>query len=123
MSDLRTMTLLNELGDVEIAWEAENDAAMRDIIAKKMSEGVKFFIIKPLIGNLLTRKARLRTISDLAKNKVTIKDDDIEKLFVADKIAMYRRDSGERYETLGRAKTPEQAAASSTVAVRQFQGG
>lgn len=123
MSELRTLTLLNELGDVEIAWEPENDAAMREIIAKKMAEGVKFFIVKPFLGNMLQRKARLRTVADLDKHRVSIKDEDIENLFVAEKIAMYRRDSGERIQTTGIAKTPEQAASTSTVGVRQFQGG
>lgn len=120
---MRTLTMLNELGDVEIAWDSDQDDAMRDIIARKMAEGVKFFIVKPMIGGWLHRRVRMNSIHDLDKNRISIKDEDIEKMFVAGNIALFRRDSGERIDTERLARTPEEAASTSTVAVRQFQGG
>lgn len=38
--DYRSMTLLNEMGDVEVTWDSKNDDAMREVIDKKMKEGI-----------------------------------------------------------------------------------
>lgn len=119
----RSMTLLNEHGDIEIAWDSQHDDAMREIIAKKMAEGVRFFIIKPLFGStIFMRKAQMKTLADLNSNRVSIKDDALAAMFSAGKIAVFR--SGETaIDTQGVAKTPDDVINNKTVGVRALQGG
>lgn len=118
----RSCVFLNEMGDIEISWDSANDDEMRDIIAKKMAEGVQFFMIKPLLGSWLHRRVQLKTIHDLNNQRIQIKDADIEKMFSAGKVSVFRRD-GQTIETSGKAKTPEDAAKGHTVAVKPLVGG
>lgn len=76
--DYRSMTLLNEMGDVEVTWDSKNDDAMREVIDKKMKEGVRFFILKPFPGGFLYRKTALKTMDQLKENRVKIGDNDVE---------------------------------------------
>ena len=50
--DTRGMILHGEMGDLEMAWEPENDEKIRAFIKKKMDAGVSFFIaeMKKLAG-------------------------------------------------------------------------
>lgn len=127
MTETRTMILLNDLGHVEIAWTSESDEAMRAVIEKKMAEGVKFFIMKPILpsilGDRLHRQKRLKTMDELVQQRITVKDKDVEDLFATGKVSLYRRDSGGTVETGARVTSAAEAARSSVVGVRQFQGG
>lgn len=42
----RALTLLNQAGDTTIAWTPDRDAEMKDLIEKKMRQGITFFIIE-----------------------------------------------------------------------------
>lgn len=119
----RSCVLLTEMGDIEIAWDSKHDDEMREIIAKKMAQGVRFFIIKPLLGSFIQRRARLKSIDDLDKNRVQIRDEDIATMFAAGKIAMFRGNTGANIDTAGVAETPEEAVKQRTVAVKPFVGG
>lgn len=119
----RSCVLLTEMGDVEITWDSQHDDAMREIIARKMAEGVRFFVIKPLIGSFLHRRKQLTSIHDLDQNRVQIRDPDIEKMFMAGKISMFRRDNGQQIDTTGYAATPDEAVKAHTIAVKPFVGG
>jgi hypothetical protein len=119
----RSMTLLNEMGDIEITWDSEHDDSMREVIAKKMKEGVTFFILKPLIGSYVYRKTQLKTVSDLKEHRVKIADADLASMFSAGKIAMFRSPSGEIDATGGRAKTATDVVKNRTVGVKALQGG
>lgn len=121
--DSRSCVLLTEMGDVEISWDSQHDDEMREIIAKKMAEGVRFFVIKPVIGNFFHRRTALKSIHDLDRNRIQIKDEDIEKMFVAGKIAMFRGNGSGQIDTTGVAETADDAVKTHTVAVKPFVGG
>lgn len=121
--DYRSMTLLNEMGDIEVTWDSQNDDAMREVIEKKMKEGVRFFILKPFPGGFLYRKTALKTMDQLKENRVKIGDNDVEKLFEAGKVEVVRTQSGATLETVGVAKTAKEAATKRTVGVKPLQGG
>jgi len=119
----RGMTLLNEMGDLEITWEPKNDEKMRALIEKKMREGVRFFILKPVVGDVLHMRRKLTNLSELKANNVKIKDADIEAMFTAGEVVLFRT-SGSTVETAGVASVKDRAGgqdhkASSKVAVRQ----
>ncbi len=118
----RGLILLNASGDLEITWEPENDAKMRVIIEKKMREGVRFFIMKPLIGNFLPVRSKITNLSQLKDAKVTVRDSDIEDMFKSGDVSMYRN-SGANIETTGIAKTVDQVINNRTVGVAALQGG
>lgn len=123
VEDYRSMTLLNEMGDIEVTWDSQNDDAMREVIERKMKEGVRFFILKPFPGGFLYRKTALKTMAQLTENRVKIGDADVEKLFVEGKVEVVRTHSGATLETVGIAKDAKDAATKRTVGVRPLQGG
>jgi len=118
----RGLILLNESGDLEITWEPENDAKMRAIIEKKMKEGVRFFIMKPLIGNFMPVRSKMTNLSQLKDAHITIRDADIETMFKAGDVSLFRN-SGANVETTGVAKTADQVINNRTVGVKALQGG
>jgi hypothetical protein len=78
----RGLTLLDGMGDVELTWDSKDDERVRALIEKKMREGVTFFVIKPLIGDAIHTKRRLKDVRDLKSNSVKIKDKDVIDLAV-----------------------------------------
>lgn len=123
VDEYRSMTLLNEMGDIEVTWDSQNDDAMREVIEKKMKEGVRFFILKPFPGGFLFRKTALKSMADLKENRVKIGDSDVEKLFEAGKVEVIRTNSGATLETVAVAKTAKEASTKRTVGIRPLQGG
>ena len=121
--DTRSMVLLNGTGDIEVTWDSNNDDVMRELIDKKMKEGVRFFILKPFPGGFLYRKTAMKTMDDLKENKVKVGDKDVEKLFEAGKVQVIRNTSGATLETQGVAKTAAEAASKRTVGIKPLQGG
>lgn len=121
--DTRSMVLLNGTGDIEVTWDSTNDDVMRELIDKKMKEGVRFFILKPFPGGFLYRKTAMKTMDDLKENKVKVGDKDVEKLFEAGKVQVIRNTSGATLETQGVAKTAAEAASKRTVGIKPLQGG
>lgn len=118
----RSMILLGAIGDAEIVWDEEHDAAMREVIQKKMDEGVRFFIMKPIFGGLLERRSRISS-PEQAQGSVRIRDRDIESLLSSGKARVLRKVSGSRFETTKMAKSAEEVVASSTIATRPLVGG
>lgn len=86
----RGMTLLNEQGDVEISWEPKNDEKVRQIIEKKMREGVRFFTLRPVIGDVLHMRRKMTKITDLKAHSVKVNDADIEALFSEGSVEFFR---------------------------------
>ena len=67
----RALTILNETGDTTIVWTDDRDAEMEAIIAKKMAEGITFFIIVPRFYGLLPpKKTKLTDAADASKHRV-----------------------------------------------------
>ena len=123
--DIRSIILLNEMGDVEVAWASSVDDRMRTMIEKKMKEGVRFFILKPMAGGALYRKSKLRSIRDLKEMRVKIGDEDFEKLFAEGHVSVARAQTGGRtIETERPARTADEVIQSRrAVGVRAFSGG
>ncbi len=132
---VRGMFLLNDMGDLELTWEPQNDEKVRAMIEKKMKEGVRFFILKPIIGDVLHARRKLGKITDLKTNNVKIKDADIEMLFLTGEAELFRTKGGGTLETSGVASvrdadgkqdhyaSSKKAVRHRTVGVPALQGG
>lgn len=116
---LRATTLLNAAGDTTIAWTEDRDAEMEAIIARKMAEGVTFFVIEPRAG----LRSKLQSPGDALRHRaLAIPDEDFARFVDAG--------SGEAVPTpkapVKRARisrSAKEVASSQSVGVRQMQGG
>lgn len=120
-SEPRTLILMNQLGDVEISWDSDQDEAMREVIQKKMDEGIRFFMVN-VKGTKVSRK-RLKDLDDLQRYRINVKDEDIQALFEAGKVEFAKRESGDVHVTTHLAASAAEAASGASVAVQQFKGG
>jgi hypothetical protein len=122
---MRSLTLLNSYGDVTIMWGPENDAAIEAIIAKKMQEGVTFFIVEPVAGGLMPpRRTALEEPEQAHKSRaLSIADEDLEAFVGAGKGTLVQAAPGTRRKTVKRAKDPKEVASSSSVAIKPRAGG
>lgn len=80
-SAIRATTILNETGDTTIVWTDDRDAEMEEIIRRKMSEGVTFFIIEPrFMGFLPPKRTKLDDASKANQHRaLSIPDADFAK--------------------------------------------
>jgi hypothetical protein len=116
---LRSTTLFNGHGDTTIAWSEDRDEVMEALIAKKMAEGVVFFVIENRAG----LRSRLTDPGQaLSQRALAIGDDDFAK-FVGD-------GNGEVVPTPATparkpriSRKPAEVAKSQSVAVRPSRGG
>jgi hypothetical protein len=83
--EIRAFTLLNNSGDSTITWEKENDEVMRDLIEKKMKQGVSFFIIPPKVLGFIPRpKSRVEDVNEAMRHRsVSVKDEDFAEIIAA----------------------------------------
>jgi len=132
---VRGMTLANSMGDLEMTWEPKNDEKVRALIEKKMREGVTFFVMKPIVGDVLHMRRKLKKVGDLKGLNVTVKDPDIEALLSSGDASLFRngadamenkpevirvRDSAGK---LDHAAASKKAVKQRTVGVAALQGG
>lgn len=121
----RALTILNEAGDQTIVWDESSDDQMEKIIAKKMAEGLVFFIIEPrFFGLLPSKKTELKNAAEAKKHRaLSIRDQDLAK-FVGgtDDADMVKTPDGS-VKTVRKAKTAKEAATSQSVAVKPLRGG
>ena len=121
----RTMTLMNQTGDITIGWGEDNDTAMRAMVEQKLAEGYTFFLVQG------EQQVKLRTITDLGEaRQVVMADRDAETLFAAGKVGLVERVGGminaaadRVIDTIRRAKTVEEIVRGDTVAMRPMRGG
>jgi len=119
----RSLTLLNRSGDVTIIWTEESDAVIEAIIAKKMAEGITFFIVEPVAGGLAPpRKTKLNDPEQARNNRAVVIDDADLAAFIDTGAAAIVK-SPKRGRTVKRATDPKEVAKSSSVAVKQRRGG
>lgn len=120
----RALTMLNEQGDVTVAWTEERDAEMIEIIRKKMAAGIVFFIIEPRMGGLLPpSKKPLKKAEDARKYRaLSIRDEDF-RAFTETVGAELVPTPDVPVKAVRRAKTPEEVATSESVGVAQNKGG
>lgn len=121
---MRQMICMNEMGDTTIAWDEDSDNMMRGLIQKKMDEGFTFFIVKPRLGGIIRpKRTKLKKVGDLKDNRaVSVADQDFAAIISSGHVSTMKKPEGE-IETVGRAKTAEQASKASTVAVSPRRGG
>ncbi|MNK57780.1 hypothetical protein D3C87_768440 [compost metagenome] len=115
----RSLTLLNEMGDLSIVWEEDKDDEMAKIIQKKLDQGIRFFIIEPFTK----KQVEVKKLEDIKGRQITVPDEDIEKLFTDGKVGLIKRITGSVINTLHPSTSAKEIAKSNAVAVRQFQGG
>lgn len=123
---MRTTTILNEQGDVTIAWDDDADKKMRDVIQKKMDQGVTFFIIEPRLGGLIPpKKTKITRVNQLKTNtrSVAVRDEDFAQVILAGDAVAVKNDDQSPITTKRVAKSAAEAASSNTVAVRPRRGG
>lgn len=132
----RALTMLNTQGDVTITWDEDDDDRMEALIAKKMAEGVTFFIIEPRLGGGAPKKTRLASAADAHEHRaLQVKDADLAT-FVGgapadgDKPAIAPAATADVIKTPDkpvttrrRAKTAKEAASSESVGVQPMRGG
>lgn len=116
---MRSCTLLNEMGDLTIAWEADKDAEMEQIIQRKMDQGVRFFVIKPFSKE----EVQIKQLSELQSREITVKDEDVERLFTDGKVGLLKRFTSTAIDVISQVTTAREAAQNHTVGMRQFTGG
>jgi len=118
--------MLNEQGDVTIEWSEEEDAAMTEIIERKMAAGVAFYIIAKRKPGQRGRVAGPRLLSDpadaLKHRSLSIRDEDLSR-FVLEGKGTVVPTSPEPVKTVRRAKTARDVASGHSVGVRPMRGG
>lgn len=122
----RSLTMLNESGDTTITWEEENDAAMIEIIQRKMDAGVTFYMITPrkpgARGRAPIPKPLKNPVDAITHRSLSIKDADLSK-FVLEGRGTVSPSPSEPLQTVKRAKTAREVATGSSVGVQPRRGG
>jgi hypothetical protein len=121
---LRALTFLNNSGDSTITWEAENDEVMRELIAKKLSQGTAFFIIQPKVLGFIPRpKVRVTDVDQAMKHRsVSVKDNDFASIIAAGLADVTKRPDIDT-ESAVQSTDPALIARSQSVAVTPMRGG
>lgn len=114
----RSITWLNETGDVTLTWEKDRDGVMKKIIQQKMDEGYSFFIVK---GNLVTSSyQKVTDVAQIKKRSITMTDKEAEQLVGGTSFA---QSTVSQIETTSRATKPSEVVKNNTVATRPIRGG
>lgn len=121
--------MLNEKGDTTITWSPENDAAMEELIARKLAAGVHFYTVSVRKPGQRGRVAAPKPLTD-AKNAskyraLSIPDSDFSKFVLEGKGTAVPSSEviGSQVETVARAKSAKEIASGHTVAVKPRRGG
>lgn len=121
---MRQTILLNEHGDTVIRWDESNDEKMREVIEKKLREGMTFFIIEPIFFDVFKRKKKTKDIDEIMERReIQLKDEDFNSLIFNNVVETVQRDSPREIVTKGIASTVDQVINNTTVAVTQRKGG
>lgn len=123
----RSLTILNEMGDVTIEWDADKDADMEAYIDKQMKAGVVFYTIPgPRKPGQKGRIAGPKKLTNAAKARefraLTIKDDMLSKMVADGRARVTITNLPAKIEGK-RATTPKEVASGRSVGVRARQGG
>lgn len=121
---VRALTILNEQGDQTIVWTEDSDDRMEEIIARKMAEGIVFFIVEPrFFGLLPSKRTELQDASEARRHRaLAIRDEDFAK-FVGEGGGEVVKTPPEKVKTTRKSRNPKEVAKSQSVGVRPMQGG
>jgi hypothetical protein len=123
MTETCALTFLDETGDTTICWDEDTAATMVPIIERKMAEGYKFYIIKPVPLTKMTRLGKAKNIAEVSKaGSVVIKDAELEQLFLGGKIAT-TRGTNDNIDAVRKATSANDVATNQSVGVRAQRGG
>jgi hypothetical protein len=112
----RTISLLCSLGDMTIAWQAENDATILPLLQQMIDKGVRFHILKKTKEIAVTKLTQA-----VDARKVVIPDESLQALFAQGLLAVGGLLSMESTGEI--AKTPEAVVENDTLAIQQVAGG
>jgi len=115
----RSITWLNETGDVTLEWSKDRDEVMKKIIQQKMDEGYSFFIVKRRVD---TSYQKVSSVAQIKNCKITITDKEAEQLMSGNGVGLSALPPGDM-TTEGRATTATQVSRSKSVAVKPMRGG
>ena len=112
------------LDAMTIVWDEGQDEEMREIIDRKMKQGVTFFIVEPRFHGLLpAKKTPLETAEQALKHRsLSIPDKDLGK-FVSDGSGQAVATPPAPVRGARRSKDAAEVAQSESVGVRQMKGG
>lgn len=118
------LTLLNEMGDTTFVWGEEDDDRWKEIIEKKMKEGITFFIIEPRFKGLIPpKRTAVKNWAQAQKHRsLTIKDEDLAKL-IESGAGSTVASSSKPATGARRSKDAAEVARSESIGARQRQGG
>ena len=120
----RSMKLLCELGHVELAWDPDNDAKVREMIAARIAtKKVTFFVYKPILAGAIQIRRRLQRVTDLKQNRVQIGDEAVEALIQSGDIRLFRQSSQSGALETRISRDPDEIVQSHSIAARAFRGG
>lgn len=123
LEETRSVTFLNEMGDVTLGWTYHNDEAMYNIIKKKMDEGMTFFIIDKKFWGLHTQKKEITSPMDAFKNRsIIMDDDDFKQAFDNGSLRLYKKTQTE-IQTIGVAKDAREVVQNHSIGITQRRGG
>lgn len=115
---LRSMTMLNERGDTTIAWSPDRDEEVERIIQKKMSEGIRFFIIADR-----GLRMPLKNIADVVPSRTLAIPDEDWSAFVGEGKGEAIKTPDEPVKKSRLSKNAKEVAASQSVGVKPLRGG
>lgn len=120
----RATTILNEVGDTTIVWTDDRDGEMETIIARKMEQGITFFIIEPrFFGLLPAKKTPLKDPGEARKHRALAIPDEDFATFVADGKGDAVATPSEPTRGSRLSRSAKEIAGSQSVGVRQAKGG
>jgi hypothetical protein len=116
--------LLDETGDTTVAWDEDSESLVLPVIAKKMAEGMVFYVLEERkIPFLPPRKTKVRDLRHAAEaGAVTVADKDFLQLVGLGKATPVKHVDGEMQATR-RAREPREVVCAHTVAVKPQRGG
>ena len=117
-------TAYDPSGDTTIAWTPDRNDEMASIIAKKMTEGLTFFIVDAEGARaeleIATAEALKLQLKD--NRRVAIRDEDFSK-FVQSGQGVVMKTPTTRRTGARRSSNPKEVAAGHSVGVRRLGGG
>ena len=118
MEQSRSITWLNETGDITLSWTKDRDKVMKEIIKRKMEEGYTFFIVKS--GLRGDNYVKVTSVDQIKKHNITMTDKEAESLIGGSNLSSLPTGT---INVVGTAKTTEQVVNNTTVATRPARGG
>lgn len=120
---MRNLVLLNESGDSVLSWTPDMDEEVKEIIQKKMNEGVTFFIVESKFFGLLKTKKKINNVRELEGRSVSIRDEDFATVVLDGKVNVNKRQESGEMKVLTIAQTASEVIQNDCVAVKPMRGG